>query len=244
MKIQMIQVIMSLLKKSPEQPQYGTATPEDGGIVYDPTPGSQEKCNEIAGYADSYTDTYKYTIRDTNDNLVSNEATVTITVRCNRDEPNANDDFDETDENTEICIDVLENDTDMEGDTDQLTIQSYTQPKDGRGTVTTSDDCDGLVYTPDDKLCGEYPISGQPSYTAEFSYTNEDADDKLTDTANVYVTVYCVRPPIAVDDGPFKLLKVFQSQLLLQVMIMIKMEHHQSKLNEIVDRSRIWYSNC
>ena len=80
MKIQMIQIIKSELNEITEQPTYGTATQDGNVIVYDPT-GAQEKCTEIAGYADSFEDTYRYTIRDTNDNLVSNEATVTITVK-------------------------------------------------------------------------------------------------------------------------------------------------------------------
>ena len=51
-------------------------------------------------------------------------------TRINRAPPNANDVFRETEENKPIDIDVLENDIDMEGDTDRLTIVELRQQKD------------------------------------------------------------------------------------------------------------------
>ena len=67
----------------------------------------------------------RYNIRGTNDNLASNDATVIVTVTYNRAPPKANDiPPTPTDENTPICIDVTENDTDPEGDTDGIIIVS------------------------------------------------------------------------------------------------------------------------
>ena len=192
------------------QPNYGTATIQNGGIVYDPT-GADEKCRELApSYINEYTDTYEYNIRDTNDNLVSNDATVTITVKCNRAPPNANDlPPVPTDENTPICVDVLENDTDPEGDTEGLTIVSVGEPMPNRGSAMIKD-C-GVEYTPDDEICAEL---NQASYTVQIPYTIKDSDDSLTDTARATIIVECVRPPIAVDDGPYQTNKV--NQLIFQ----------------------------
>ena len=72
-----------------EQPKYGTAIQRGNVIEYTPT-RAQEKCT-IAGKADSFIDSYKYNVIDTNDNLISNEATVFITVKCNRKPPKARD---------------------------------------------------------------------------------------------------------------------------------------------------------
>ena len=133
--------------------------------------------------------------------MVSNDATVTITVMCKRAPPNAEDVPEETDENTPICVDVLDNDSDPEGD--ELTVDSiiYVGTPD-RGTATKKEGCDGIEYTPDPDLCNE-ELYGQSQYTATFEYTIRDADDSLTDTATVTVVVECVIPPIAEDDGPF-----------------------------------------
>ena len=132
-----------------EQPQYGTATPvgNTGGNTYTPDPTqAQDKCTEIAAYySDLFYDYYKYNIPDTNDNLVSNEALVTIKVMCNRDPPNANDVTRTTDENPPILIDVLDNDTDPEGDTDGLVIVSNTDPDRGTALIVNNQ----IEYTPD-----------------------------------------------------------------------------------------------
>ena len=82
-----------------------------------------------------------------------------------------------------------------------MSIKSFTQPKDGRGQSLEMNHCDGLEYTPDPELCGESSCIRTKFISTMFTYTNQDADDQLTDTANVYVTVF-VRPPVARNDGP------------------------------------------
>ena len=84
----------------------------------------------------------------------------------------------------------MRNDRDLEGDTG-LTIVDFTQPQNGRGAVTESKDCDGLLFTPDPEICGKPPVLGQNSYLASFEYTIQDADDKLQDTATV-ILLYIV----------------------------------------------------
>ena len=93
---------------------YGDATITNGQITYTPDERADRKCRELAKkYINEFTDTLRYNVRDTNDDLVSNDATVTITVKCSREAPNANDiSYPATDEQTPICIDVMENDTD------------------------------------------------------------------------------------------------------------------------------------
>ena len=175
-----------------EQPTYGTATQVNGAITYDPTQ-SYDKCKEIAPqFRNFFIDEYQYKIIDTNDELTSNDAIVRIKVNCNRNPPNANNVDKSTDENSALCIDVLDNDSDpVEKDTDGLTITGFTQPATDRGTVEQTEDCDGLKYTPDEEVCGEEPVSGQGFYVAQFSYTIEDSDDAKNDTATVTETTNC-----------------------------------------------------
>ena len=109
-----------IVKEITEQPPYGSAAkdPVDPTkVVYYP---SKERCDEIAGqYPDtSYTVQFRYIAieRDTTEQLVSNEATVTITVECIRTRPIANPDEESTDEETPIPIHPLDNDEDPEND--------------------------------------------------------------------------------------------------------------------------------
>ncbi len=64
------------------------------------------------------------------------------------DDPVANDDTSSTDYNTAVVVDVLANDTDVDGDT--LTVTGATSP-DGDVTINA----DGTItFTPDDRFLG------------------------------------------------------------------------------------------
>ncbi|WP_256929633.1 cadherin-like domain-containing protein, partial [Vibrio parahaemolyticus] len=89
-----------------------------------------------------------------------------------------------TQEDTAVTIDVLPNDTDVDGD--KLSIESVSVPKE-QGTVEVVDG--KLVFTPSENFNGD----------AKITYTITDG--QLTDEAKVTVTVNPVNdaPTIKVD---------------------------------------------
>ncbi|MCW1949743.1 MAG: tandem-95 repeat protein, partial [Octadecabacter sp.] len=113
--------------------------------------------------------TITYTVDDGNGG--TDTATVNVTVNPVNDDPVANDDTAETDEDTPVTIDVLGNDTDVDGD--DLTVTNATSP-DGEVTINP----DGtLTFTPDENFNG----------TTTITYTVDDGNGG-TDTATVDVT--------------------------------------------------------
>ncbi|WP_237458240.1 tandem-95 repeat protein, partial [Vibrio parahaemolyticus] len=115
---------------------------------------------------------------------VSESTTVNVDVTPVNDAPVAKDDIATTQEDTAVTIDVLPNDTDIDGDT--LRIDSASVPSD-QGTVEIVDG--KLVFTPAENFNGD----------AEITYTVTDGE--LTDEAKVSVTVNPVNdaPTIKVD---------------------------------------------
>ncbi|MBE4271382.1 tandem-95 repeat protein [Vibrio parahaemolyticus] len=118
------------------------------------------------------------------DGDLTDEANVTVTVTPVNDSPVAVDDTVSTQEDTVVIIDVLPNDSDVDGD--KLSIQSASVPKE-QGTVEVVDG--KLVFTPAENFNGD----------AEITYTVTDGE--LTDEAKVTVTVNPVNdaPTIKVD---------------------------------------------
>ncbi|EJG1274485.1 TPA: tandem-95 repeat protein, partial [Vibrio parahaemolyticus] len=118
------------------------------------------------------------------DGDLTDEAKVTVTVKPVNDSPVAVDDTVSTQEDTVVTIDVLTNDTDVDGD--KLSIESASVPKE-QGTVEVVDG--KLVFTPAENFNGD----------AEITYTVTDGE--LTDEAKVTVTVNPVNdaPTIKVD---------------------------------------------
>ncbi|HHC6486010.1 TPA: tandem-95 repeat protein [Vibrio parahaemolyticus] len=122
-----------------------------------------------------------YTVTD---GQLTDEAKVTVTVTPVNDSPVAVDDTTSIQEDTAVTIDVLTNDTDVDGD--KLSIESASVPKE-QGTVEVVDG--KLVFTPAENFNGD----------AEITYTVTDGE--LTDEAKVTVTVNPVNdaPTIKVD---------------------------------------------
>ncbi|MEE7885049.1 tandem-95 repeat protein [Vibrio parahaemolyticus] len=118
------------------------------------------------------------------DGDLTDEAKVTVTVTPVNDSPVAVDDTTSIQEDTAVTIDVLTNDTDVDGD--KLSIESASVPKE-QGTVEVVDG--KLVFTPVENFNGH----------AEIIYTVTDGE--LTDEAKVTVTVNPVNdaPTIKVD---------------------------------------------
>ncbi|WP_257970262.1 tandem-95 repeat protein, partial [Vibrio parahaemolyticus] len=141
----------------------------DGSVTYTPN--------------DNYhgTDSFTYIVTSGG---VSESTTVRVDVTPVNDAPVAKDDTAITDEDTPVTIDVLPNDTDVDGD--KLSIQSATVPE-AQGKVEIVDG--KLVFTPAENFNGH----------AEIIYTVTDGE--LTDEAKVTVTVNPVNdvPTIKVD---------------------------------------------
>ncbi|MDF5647257.1 tandem-95 repeat protein, partial [Vibrio parahaemolyticus] len=136
----------------------------DGSVTYTP--------NDNYHGADSFT----YIVTSGG---VSESTTVNVDVTPVNDAPVAKDDIATTQEDTAVTIDVLPNDTDVDGD--KLSIESASVPKE-QGTVEVVDG--KLVFTPAENFNGD----------AEITYTVTDG--ALTDQAKVTVTVN------PVDDAP------------------------------------------
>ncbi|HCM1220788.1 TPA: tandem-95 repeat protein, partial [Vibrio parahaemolyticus] len=139
-------------------PKNGTViVNSDGTVTYTPN--------------DNYVgeDTFTYVVTSGG---VSESTTVEVNVTPVNDAPVAKGDIATTQEDTAVTIDVLPNDTDVDGDT--LSIQSASVPSD-QGTVEIVDG--KLVFTPAENFNGD----------AEITYTVTDG--QLTDEAKVTVTV-------------------------------------------------------
>ncbi|WP_432049316.1 tandem-95 repeat protein, partial [Vibrio parahaemolyticus] len=141
----------------------------DGSVTYTPN--------------DNYhgTDSFTYIVTSGG---VSESTTVSVDVTPVNDAPVAKDDIATTQEDTEVTIDVLPNDSDVDGD--KLSIESASVPKE-QGTVEVVNG--KLVFTPAENFNGD----------AEITYTVTDG--QLTDEAKVTVTVNPVNdaPTIKVD---------------------------------------------
>lgn len=117
------------------------------------------------------TDTITYTITDPDGN--TSTSTVTVTVTPVNDRPDAVDDFAATALNTPVTIEVLANDTDIDGDT--LTILG--EPVSDHGDVVVNAD-GSITFTPEAGFTG----------TAEITYQIDDGNGG-TDDAVVRVQV-------------------------------------------------------
>ncbi|MBO9475520.1 tandem-95 repeat protein [Shimia sp. R10_1] len=154
------------------QPTNGAvAISADGAVTYTPA----------ADFNGS--DSFTYTIADGNGGFATGLVLVTVTPV--NDAPVAGDDTGSTDEDTAVLIDVLGNDTDVEGGA--LFVSAITDP--AHGTVTI-DGAGLLRYTPDADFNG----------SDAFTYTVSDGDGGV-DMGTVLVTVAPVNDaPVAQDD--------------------------------------------
>ncbi|HCM1236760.1 TPA: tandem-95 repeat protein, partial [Vibrio parahaemolyticus] len=127
----------------------------DGSVTYTPN--------------DNYhgTDSFTYIVTSGG---VSESTTVSVDVTPVNDAPVAKDDIATTQEDTAVTIDVLPNDSDVDGD--KLSIESASVPKE-QGTVEVVNG--KLVFTPAENFNGD----------AEITYTVTDG--QLTDEAKVTV---------------------------------------------------------
>ncbi|MEM6713865.1 MAG: Ig-like domain-containing protein [Cyanobacteria bacterium P01_C01_bin.147] len=129
------------------------------------------------------TDSFTYQVDDGNSGRAS--ATVSLTVNPVNDAPVAADDSTNTDQDTAVTVNVLSNDSDIDGDA--LNVAAVGDA--ANGTVVLNGD-GTVTYTPN------AGFSGNDSFTYELS------DGDLSDTATVEVSIGDVNDePIAVDDS-------------------------------------------
>jgi len=159
-----------------------TAWDTDGEFTYNPN-GQFEYLQ--AG--DWTTDSFTYTVSDSYGGTDS--ATVTITINGVNDQPVAVNDSATTTENTSVTIDVLNNDSDIDGDT--LTVDSVTQGANG----SVANNGGNVTYTPAVGFNG----------TDSFSYIVGDGNGGTsagTVTVNVTVPAVPATVNVQVDTGP------------------------------------------
>ncbi len=153
------------------QPANGDSVIRGVRLIYSPN----------AGF--SGTDSFQYTIEDSNGATAT--ATVTLTVTSVNVAPVAVDDVAATAQRSPVTIDVVANDTDANSDT--LTVDSVTTPDNGTAAIVDNQ----VLYTPAASFSGD----------DSFSYTVDDGNGG-SDTGVVSITVSAVNnPPVAVADA-------------------------------------------
>ncbi|MCI0393414.1 MAG: tandem-95 repeat protein [Chloroflexi bacterium] len=129
-------------------------------------------------------DSFFYTISDGNGG--SDTAVVTVTVTSLNDNPVAGDDAATTDEDEAVTVDVLANDSDVDGD--PLVVSNVTAAANGTVIINPNDT---ITYIPATNFHG----------SDSFVYTIQDGNGGA-DTAVVSITVNPVNDaPVAVDDN-------------------------------------------
>lgn len=122
-------------------------------------------------------DDFTYTVRD-DDGALSNAASVTVTITPVNDPPQAEDDSETTAADTAVEIDVLSNDSDVEGDLDPASVAIVASP--GQGSIITIAPASGVItYAPAAGFSG----------SDQFTYSVQDNEGATSNTATVTVSV-------------------------------------------------------
>ncbi|MCD8410613.1 Ig-like domain-containing protein, partial [Tenacibaculum finnmarkense] len=137
----------------------GTTAIVNGKVIYTPNANFHGE------------DTFTYT------NSEGNIATVKVTVNPINDETVIKDDAATTDEEVPVTIDVLKNDTDVDGNT--ATLVSATNGTNGTTAIVNGK----IVYTPNENFHGEdtFTYTNSEGNTATVKVTVKPKDDAFTD---------------------------------------------------------------
>jgi hypothetical protein len=133
-------------------------------------------------------DSFTYRVQD-NQGAWSVPATVTLTVQDLNDEPLANNDSAATPEDTAATINLLGNDSDVDGTLNPAVLVLLTQPANG----SLTDNGNGTVlYTPTANFFG----------SNSFTYTVADDDGGVSNTATATITVNPVNDAPVISGTP------------------------------------------
>ncbi|MCZ6633391.1 MAG: tandem-95 repeat protein [bacterium] len=150
-----------------------------GGVA---TPSGGTQVNFAPHFEFSGSGEFTYTISDTKGNTAT--AGVSVNVTAINDPPIANNDNGTTNQDQAVTIEVLSNDSDVEGNA--LSVSSVGSPDNGSTTIKGQN----VVYTPNVGFFGE----------DSFSYTVSDGEKEST--ANGKVTIIRANTaPQAIDDA-------------------------------------------
>ncbi len=147
--------------------------PANGAVNVDPVTG-EVTYTPNANY--NGTDSFTYTVQD-DAGQVSNEATVTVNVGSENDAPVATADSDEVVENQSVTINVLANDSDIDGTLDASSVQIDSNPS--NGAVSVDANTGEITYTPNTDYVG----------SDSFTYTVKDNQGAVSNAATVSVNV-------------------------------------------------------
>ncbi len=152
----------------------------DGSFRYDPTGAAQL---QALGLNDTADDTFDVIVSDGQGaNVVS---TVHVTVEGLNERPVAMADSASTPRNTSVSVNLLSNDSDLDGQLVASTLMLVSLPQNGTAVHNGSGT---VLYTPNQGFRG----------TDTFRYTVQDDDGGVSNTA--LVTILVNDPPQAVDD--------------------------------------------
>jgi DNA/RNA endonuclease G (NUC1) len=161
----------SLTISAVTQGSHGSVVNNGSNVSYSPAPNFNG------------TDSFTYTISDGHGGTAT--ASVSVTINAVNDAPVAVNDSATTDEDTTVNVNVLSNDSDVDGDS--LTVSAVTQGTHGSVTNNGSN----VTYSPAANFNG----------TDSFTYTISDGHGG-TATASVSVTINAVNDaPVAVNDS-------------------------------------------
>ena len=161
--------------------------PSKGNVVVDPNTGQITYTPGPDFLQAPSIDTFTYIVQD-DAGRTSNEATVTVSLET---APVANPDTAQSEVVEPIVIDVLANDTDLNGDDtiDPATITIESDPT--AGSVSIDTDTGEITYTPEDGSTG-----GDDAFT----YSVKDVTGRQSNTTTVDVSITIQEPPVAEDD--------------------------------------------
>ncbi|MFO0878192.1 MAG: Ig-like domain-containing protein [Gemmataceae bacterium] len=143
-------------------------------------------------YGEAGTDTFTYRVKDSH-GTASNEATVTVTLDAFNPPPVATPDEAITSQGTEVTIDALANDFDLNGVIEPMTLAVATGPAHGAVEIESGTGWQVFVYTSDPEFVG----------TDSFTYTVQDNEGLASTPTSVTITVagpVVNQPPVANPD--------------------------------------------